>query len=84
MDEIGERMSEIQCPLLNLHGDADKLTTLEGSQLLQDKAGSKDKTLKVHKVTKFFISGLCMHQIGFLWYLLMFKKPKSVESLSVD
>ncbi|KAK2175997.1 hypothetical protein NP493_693g00014 [Ridgeia piscesae] len=47
MDEIGERMSEIQCPLLNLHGDADKLTTLEGSQLLQDKAGSKDKTLKV-------------------------------------
>jgi len=52
MDEIGERMSEIQCPLLNLHGDADKLTTLEGSQLLQDKAGSKDKTLKVHKVTR--------------------------------
>ena len=52
MDEIGERMSELQCPLLNLHGDADKLTTLEGSQLLQDKAGSKDKTLKVHKLTR--------------------------------
>ena len=53
MDEIGERMAELQCPLLNLHGDADKLTTLEGSQLLQDKAGSKDKTLKVHKVVYF-------------------------------
>lgn len=49
MDEIQKRMSEVQCPLLNLHGDADKLCTLDGSQLLQDKASSKDKTLKVGK-----------------------------------
>ena len=56
MDEIGERMSEFKCPLLNQHGDADKLCTLAGSQLLQDKASSTDKTLLVRKHKRAFIT----------------------------
>ena len=48
-------MSEFKCPLLNQHGDADKLCTLAGSQLLQEKASSSDKTLTVRQHKSGFV-----------------------------
>jgi alpha-beta hydrolase superfamily lysophospholipase len=39
----------ITLPLLILHGTADKATKPSGSQLFYDKAGSKDKTLKLYE-----------------------------------
>jgi len=47
MEEIQRRASEIKWPFFILHGSADKLGRLEGSQLLCDRASSKVKTLKV-------------------------------------
>ena len=38
----------ITLPLLVMHGDADVLTSLAGSQALYDTAGSADKTLKLY------------------------------------
>jgi acylglycerol lipase len=39
----------ITLPVLILHGTADKVTRPGGSQLFYDKAGSKDKTLKLYE-----------------------------------
>ena len=39
----------LELPLLILHGTADKATRPDGSQLFYDKAGSKDKTLKLYE-----------------------------------
>lgn len=46
-DKIQASMAQIEWPFLTLHGDKDKLTDPSGSQLLYDKASSKDKTYKV-------------------------------------
>lgn len=35
-------------PVLILHGTADKVTRMEGSQAFFDRAGSSDKTLKLY------------------------------------
>lgn len=47
MNEVQGRLSEIKWPFMILHGTDDKLCSMEGSQLMYDKAGSKDKCLKV-------------------------------------
>ena len=47
MEEIHSRVSEIKWPFFILHGSADKLCKLEGSQMLCDRASSKVKSLKV-------------------------------------
>jgi alpha-beta hydrolase superfamily lysophospholipase len=49
-DERLERdFPRITLPVLILHGTADKATKPSGSQLFFDKAGSKDKTLKLYE-----------------------------------
>ena len=49
-DERIERdFNRFELPLLILHGTADKTTRPDGSQLFYDKAGSKDKTLKLYE-----------------------------------
>lgn len=47
-DRTGDRFEEISAPLLILHGSADKLTAPRGSEELNRRAGSKDKTLKIY------------------------------------
>ncbi|GJP83736.1 hypothetical protein CLOP_g13854 [Closterium sp. NIES-67] len=42
-------LDQVSLPFLLLHGDADIVTELEGSQALYDKARSEDKTFKVYK-----------------------------------
>jgi acylglycerol lipase len=46
---IGERMEEIDVPLLIMHGTADRLANIEGSKELNERAHSSDKTLKLYK-----------------------------------
>lgn len=48
MNEVQGRLSEIKWPFMILHGTDDKLCSMEGSQLMYDKASSKDKCLKVY------------------------------------
>ncbi|MCU0497554.1 MAG: lysophospholipase [Anaerolineae bacterium] len=43
-----DQVKRITVPLLILHGEADTLTPLSGSQWLYEQAGSSDKTLKVY------------------------------------
>lgn len=47
MEYIQKHASEFSLPVLILHGDADRLTNPKGSQLLFEKASSKDKTLEI-------------------------------------
>ena len=49
MDLIQEKMGEFEWPFLVLQGDADVLIMPEGAILLEKKAKSKDKTIKVGK-----------------------------------
>lgn len=49
MNEIQARFSEIKWPFLILHGTADRICSIEGSQLMCDGASSKDKTLKIYE-----------------------------------
>jgi hypothetical protein len=44
---IQEHIDTVEWPFIVLHGDADKLCALEGSQMLYDRAASTDKTIKV-------------------------------------
>ena len=46
-DLARQRLPELHLPLLILHGSADQLTPLTGSQYLYEHAGSADKTLHV-------------------------------------
>ncbi|MBM4446382.1 MAG: alpha/beta hydrolase [Chloroflexi bacterium] len=46
--KLPEQMPEINLPMLIMHGSADQLAAPEGSQLLYERAGSKDKTLKLY------------------------------------
>lgn len=49
-DERLERdFGKVTLPLLIIHGTEDKVTRPEGSQLFFDRAGSKDKTLKLYE-----------------------------------
>jgi len=41
-------MPEIKLPVLIMHGTADHLADPRGSELLYERAGSKDKTLKLY------------------------------------
>jgi len=47
-DRLKKEFSRITLPVLILHGTADKATVPSGSQLFHEKAGSKDKTLKLY------------------------------------
>ncbi|XP_005992596.1 monoglyceride lipase isoform X2 [Latimeria chalumnae] len=46
---IEKALPNITWPFLLLHGDADKLCDIKGSYLMQEKAQSQDKTLKVYE-----------------------------------
>ncbi len=48
-DRVRSNLSRITLPVLIMHGTADKLTEPAGSQLFYDKAGAKDKTLKLYE-----------------------------------
>lgn len=48
-DRMRREFSTISLPLLILHGTSDKATMPEGSRLFYEKAGSKDKTLKLYE-----------------------------------
>jgi len=43
-----QELSELRLPLFVIHGGADKITPVSGSQLLYDSAASADKTLKIY------------------------------------
>ncbi len=47
MKYVQEHAGEFDLPLLVLHGTADRLTNLKGSQLLFERAKSQDKTLEI-------------------------------------
>jgi acylglycerol lipase len=47
--KITKKIPEITLPLLIVHGANDMLSNPSGSQLMYEKAGSKDKTLKVYE-----------------------------------
>jgi acylglycerol lipase len=46
--QLPDKMPEIKLPILIMHGLADKLSDPRGSQLLYDRVGSQDKTLKIY------------------------------------
>lgn len=46
--ELPEQMPEIKLSMLIMHGSADYLADPRGSKLLYERAGSKDKTLKLY------------------------------------
>ncbi len=48
MDDTLARAAEVTLPLLTMHGDADKLTSPQGSEEFHATAGSADKTLKMY------------------------------------
>lgn len=45
---LRQRLSELRLPMLILHGGADKIAPVSGSQLLYEKSSSPDKTLKIY------------------------------------
>lgn len=49
MQRVTAEAGKISLPLFILQGSADKLVDPAGSQMLFDKAGSKDKTLKIYE-----------------------------------
>ncbi|CAB4011389.1 monoglyceride lipase-like [Paramuricea clavata] len=52
MDRIKQLIPTIEWPFLVIHGDADKLTYIGGSQLLEKEAKSQDKEIKIYKGLK--------------------------------
>ena len=46
---LSHQMSRINLPILIMHGSADRLSYPEGSELLYERVGSKDKTLKFYE-----------------------------------
>jgi alpha-beta hydrolase superfamily lysophospholipase len=48
-ERLKREFPKITLPLLILHGTVDRATKPSGSQLFYDKAGSKDKTLKLYE-----------------------------------
>jgi len=49
LDKTINRLNELCCPLLIMHGDQDKLCEVSGSQILNSMASSKDKTLSIYE-----------------------------------
>ncbi len=49
MQQLPRRMPEINLPILIMHGSADRLSAPEGSEILYQRIGSKDKTLKLYE-----------------------------------
>lgn len=47
MEKVKHNLQRIEWPFLVCHGDADQLAMVEGSTMLEQKAVSKDKTIKV-------------------------------------
>lgn len=47
MKYVQGNAEKFSSPVLLIHGDADRLTNVKGSQLLYEKASSQDKTLKI-------------------------------------
>jgi len=45
---LPSQMTEINLPILVMHGTADRLGAPEGSRLLYERVSSKDKTLKLY------------------------------------
>ena len=50
MSKITDQMHMIEWPFIVLQGDADELTMCEGAIRLEEKAKSKDKTIKVRVI----------------------------------
>ncbi|HDP68283.1 MAG TPA: alpha/beta hydrolase [Candidatus Marinimicrobia bacterium] len=48
MQRIQAQIEQITLPILIMHGSADKITNPEGSQILYNTVGSKDKTIKFY------------------------------------
>ena len=51
MENVKAEIPSVEWPFLILHGDADKITQVEGSIMFHEKASSKDKTIKVKYLT---------------------------------
>ena len=49
MQSIRDNMNNFNHPVLIMHGTEDRLTNVEGSKMLYEKAGSTDKTLKLYE-----------------------------------
>ena len=49
IDGLHSQVAEITLPILIMHGTADRLSDPEGSQLLYDRVGSRDRTLKLYE-----------------------------------
>jgi alpha-beta hydrolase superfamily lysophospholipase len=49
MRELPRQMPKINLPILIMHGTADQLCDPEGSQMLYERVGSSDKTLKLYE-----------------------------------
>jgi acylglycerol lipase len=49
MQRVTEEVEKITLPIIVVQGSEDKLVDPEGAQMLYDKAGSKDKTLKIYQ-----------------------------------
>jgi len=47
--KLSHQMPEIRLPILIMHGTADRLSDPEGSRMLYERVGSKDKTLKLYE-----------------------------------
>ncbi|XP_055958475.1 monoglyceride lipase [Patella vulgata] len=45
---IEDHLTDITWPFLNLHGEEDKIVDVQGSREMDEKAQSKDKTLKIY------------------------------------
>lgn len=48
MQDAQDRAAQIEIPMLIMHGGADSMTAVSGSQLLHDRISSTDKALKVY------------------------------------
>jgi acylglycerol lipase len=49
LSKLPSQMTEINLPILVMHGTADRLGDPEGSRILYDRVSSKDKTLKLYE-----------------------------------
>ncbi len=49
MQKLPCQMTEINLPILIMHGTADRLSDSEGSQMLYERVSSRDKTLKLYE-----------------------------------
>lgn len=48
IQKLPRQMPDINLPILIMHGTADRLTDPEGSRMLYERVGSKDKTLRLY------------------------------------